>query len=232
MLIYLRLLLLIATLCPIAYGQDAVPAADQKKKQPHIRFICISALSENQELVLAARDEEGEWQEFGPVTLRSSFITEWFPAKTGELHLTMREGETLKSLGQFNFPSDCRRAIAVIIPNEEKKNYNALIVDPEKIDLAKGSVLAINFSKQPGIVLLGTNKVTLASGQRIVAKPTLEENGMYRLMVAHQDAEGKAIPCYDRYLPGNPDARDLLFLLPDPTNGLKVFNLPMFGEFD
>ena len=51
-------------------------------------------------------------------------------------------------------------------------------------------------------------------------------------MVAHQDAEGKAIPCFDRYLPGNPDARDLLFLLPDPTYGLKVFNLPMFGEFD
>jgi hypothetical protein len=78
------------------------------------------------------------------------------------------------------------------------QTYNAVVVDPEKIGFIKGSILAINFSKQTGMLLLGTNKVTIASGQRVVAKPTVEENGMYRMLVAYQDAENKPIACFDR----------------------------------
>jgi hypothetical protein len=55
---------------------------------------------------------------------------------------------------------------------------------------------------------------------------------MYRLLVAYQDAANKPVPCYDRYLHGNPDSRDMLFLFPDNQNGLRVFSLPMFGELD
>jgi hypothetical protein len=51
-------------------------------------------------------------------------------------------------------------------------------------------------------------------------------------MVAYEDAAKKPVACYDRYIPGNPDSRDMLFLFPDQTPGFKVFSLPMFGELD
>ncbi len=223
--------LLIAFLIP-AFGQAPDSKAEEKKKQPHLRFICVAALAENQDVILATRDQEGKWQELGTTQLRSSFVTDWVIAKPGELHLAVREGETLKSIGIFNYPADCRRAITVLFPDREKNIYNAVVVDPEKMGFTKGSILAVNFSKQTGMLLLGTNKVTIASGQRVVAKPTVEENGMYRMLVAYQDAENKPIACYDRYLPSNPDSRDLLFLFPDQTDVLKVFSLPMFGELD
>jgi hypothetical protein len=215
-----------------ALGQAPDPKPDEKKKQPLVRFICVSALTEDQKVVLASRDPEGKWLELGSLMLRSSFITEWLPAKPGELHLAVREGETLKSIGHFTYPADGRRAMAVLLPNPEKKIYDTFVVDPEKIGMVKGSVLAVNFSKQTGLLLLGTNKVSVPSGQRVVAKPTLEANGMYRLMVAYQDAQNKPVPCYDRYLVGNPDSRDMLFLFPDKTLGLRIFSLPIFGELD
>lgn len=215
-----------------ALGQAPDPKADDKKKQPHVRFICVSALAEDQKVILASRNEVGKWQELGPLVLRSSFITEWMPAKPGELHLTVREGGNLKSIARFTYPADCRRAMAVLLSDPGKKLFDTFVVDPEKSGLGKGSVLAVNLSKQPGMLLLGTTKVAVPSGQRVVAKPTLEANGMYRMLVAYQDTGNKPVPCYDRYLPGNPDSRDMLFLLPDKKVGLKVFNLPIFGELD
>lgn len=215
-----------------AYGQVPDAKAEEKKKQPHVRFVCVAALVENQELILAARDEEGGWRELGTVEVRSSFITQWIPAQPGELHLTVRDGGTLKSIGLVQYPVGSRRALAVLLPDQEKEAYNALVVDPEKMNFRKGSVLAVNFSKQNGFLLLGTKKVTVAAGQRVVAEPTLESNGMYRLMVAYEDETKQPVACYDRYLPGDPDSRDMLFLFPDPKSGLKVFNLPMFGDLD
>jgi hypothetical protein len=55
---------------------------------------------------------------------------------------------------------------------------------------------------------------------------------MYRMLVAYEDEKRQPVPCYDRYVQGNPDSRDLLFLLPDPTLGIKVFSLPIFGALD
>ena len=46
------------------------------------------------------------------------------------------------------------------------------------------------------------------------------------------DPGNKTVPCYDRYLQGHPDSRDMLFLFPDKTIGLKVFSLPRFWELD
>ncbi len=215
-----------------ALGQAPDAKTEEKKKQPQIRFICVAALAEDQEVILATRDDQGKWQELNTLKIRSAYITDWLPAKSGELHLARREGDTLKSIAQFNNPADSRRSMVVLLPDEGKKIYNSFIVDPEKLAFVKGSVLAVNFSKQPGLLLLGTTKVTVSSGQRVVAKPALEANGMYRMLVGYQDAEKKPVTCYDRYVPGNPDSRDLLFLFPDITLGLKVLSLPIFGELE
>ena len=55
---------------------------------------------------------------------------------------------------------------------------------------------------------------------------------MHRLMIAYQNAAKKTIPCYDRYIPGNPDSCDMLFLFPDETVGLRIFRMPIFGDLD
>lgn len=213
-------------------AQEPAAKTDEKKNKPQVLLICVEAITEDQDVVLASRDDTGRWTALGSATIRSSFITEWIPVQAGELHIAVKEKESLRSMGKFTFPADCRRALAVLLPAADKASYSAFAVDPEKLAFTKGSVLAMNFSKQNGYLLLGTTKVTVASGQRIVAKPTAEENGMYRFMVAYQDAENRPVACYDRYLPINNDSRDLLFLFPDPAQGLKVMSLPMFGELE
>jgi hypothetical protein len=214
-----------------ALGQEPAETPKEQEKKSQIRFICVSSLADGQEVVLASKDDKGEWLELGMVKLRPSFITDWLPAKSGVLHLALREAETLKSIGKFDLGA-ARRALVVLIANPPKKSYIASVIDPAKLAFAKGSVLVINFSSQPGMVLLGSKKLTINSGQRELAKPAVESNGMYRMLVAYPDADKKPVPCYDRYIPGNPDSRDLLFLFPDPTLGLKVFSLPMFGELE
>ncbi len=159
---------------------------------------------------------KAKWLELGKVKLRSSFITDWLPAMSGEFHLALREEGTLKSIGKFNLGA-ARRALVVLIANPPNKSYMASVIDPEKLAFAKGSVLVINFSSLPSLVLLGSKKLTVNPGQREVAQPALESNGMYRMMVAYPDANKKPVPCYDRYIAGNPNSRDLMFLLPDPT---------------
>jgi hypothetical protein len=231
----LRFAALFATLLVPALGQtpDGSPSKDEeKKKLPKVRFVCVAALKEDDEVILASRDSEGKWQELGTVKLRSSFISDWFPAIPGQLHLAVREGTALKSICAFNYPAGCRRAMVVLLPDSQKNTYRADVLDPEKMAFRKGSVLAINFSKTNGFLLLGTKKITIPAGQRVVTEPAVEGNGMYRMMVAYEDSKKQAVPCYDRYIPGNPDSRDMLFLFPDQALGLKVFCLPMFGELD
>jgi len=212
-------------------GQQPAAAPKEEETKPQLRLICLGSLGDKQEVILATKNDKGNWLNLGKAELRSSFITDWLPAKTGELHLTLREGDTLKSICQFQYPA-ARRALVVLIPDTQKNVYIANVIDPEKLAFAKGSVLVINFSSLPGMVLLGSKKVLLNPGQREVAKPALESNGMYRMMVAYPDPNKKPVPCYDRYIPGNPDSRDMVFLFPDPTLGLKVFSLPMFGEME
>jgi hypothetical protein len=38
------------------------------------------------------------------------------------------------------------------------------------------------------------------------------------------------IPCYDRYISANFNARDFLLLFPDATTGLKVYSHSEFGS--
>lgn len=219
---------LIATLI----GQQDATAAEEKKNQPKLRLICVSGLEAEHEVKIASRDDKGEWLEIGKTSIRSSYVSDWLPAKTGELHLTTPGANGPQSICKFTYPEAARRALVVLIADPAKKTYQAVVYDPEKLDFAKGSILVINFSPRSGMVVLGTKKITVASGGQSVVKPTPEPNGMYRMLVAYEDENKKPVPCYDRYVQGNPDSRDLLFLIPDAALGLKAFSLPIFGLFD
>jgi hypothetical protein len=202
------------------------------ESHPMLRVICVSSLSEDQKVVMASRNEQGEWSELGQLQLRSSLISEWLPAREGDLHLALRNPGGLKSICQFTFPPGAKRAILVLLPDQANGTYRADVVNPEKLGFVKGSALLVNFSSLEGVVALGTFRTAIKPGQRMIVKPAAESNGMYRMMVVHKDVDGKHIPCYDRYVSNNPDARDILFLLPDRTMGLRVFSLSEFGPFD
>lgn len=224
-------ILLVAFLSPmLGLAPDA--SAREKKNQFQLRLVCVTSLEESQETVLATRDAKGKWRELATVSLRSSFTSEGFPVEPGELHLAVRENGSLKSISQFTYPAGCRRALAVLLADPELKTYDAHVVDPEKTEFVKGSVLIFNHSPHAGLVLLGSGEVKVESEKQLVAKPGLEESKMYRMRVSYLDADGKTVTCYDRQVPANPDSREFLFLLPDKTQGMKVLGLPLFGALD
>ncbi len=202
------------------------------KVGPRVKFICVSSLAENQQIILASRDEKGAWQELGTVKLRSSMITDWLPALDGELHLAVRKDNTLKSIGHFSYPAAARCALVALIAGPEKKAFETHVFDPAHIGFDKGSLLISNSNPQAAVVSLGTNTQTVGAGKEMVLKPALEGSGMYRLMVSYVDGSGKSVPCYDRQVSGNPDSRDMLFLLPDKALGMRVFSLPLFSSID
>lgn len=228
----LKILLLASGLLLPAMGQQPAPAPQQEEEKKQLRLVCISCLENDQEVILASQNDKGEWMELGAVKIRSSFITGWLPARAGALHLAVRDGAGLKSICRFKYPDNARHALVVLIADPARNEYKADVIDPQKQKFAKGSVLVVNFTSLPGMVVLGTRKVMVNSGQRVVAEPALEANGMYRMLVAYMGEDKKPVPCYDRYIPGNPDSRDFMFLFPDPKRGLKVFSLPMFGDLE
>lgn len=212
--------------------QSSPAVEDGKKGDPMLRIICVSSLSEDQKVVLASKNDKDEWTRHGELQLRSSLISDWLPGRDGELHLALNGPEGLKSICRFTFPPGARRAMVVLLPDQAKGTYQADVVDPGKLGFVKGSALLVNFSQLDGAVALGSYRTAIKPGQRMIAKPAADPNGMYRMLVVHTDAGGKKIPCYDRYVSSNPDARDIIFLLPDPTMGLRVFSLSEFGPFD
>ncbi|HSP42325.1 MAG TPA: hypothetical protein VLO11_05605 [Luteolibacter sp.] len=228
-----RFLILILALTVSVMGQEGEQETEKKKRDhTQLRLICVSSLKPDQEVILSTRDDKGEWLELGKTGLRSSFISDWLPAKPGQLHLALPGGDEPVSICRFNYPAGARRVLVVLIADPVKNIYRAGVFDPEKMNFAKGSVLAINFSPRSGMVVLGGKKILLKSGAQSVVKPSLEANGMYRMLVAYEDEARKPVPCFDRYVQGNPDSRDLLFLLPDHTLGINVFSLPIVGSFD
>jgi hypothetical protein len=154
------------------------------------------------------------------------------PSQAGELHLAVREDGTLRSICEFTQPAATRRALAVLIADPEQNSYDAQLIDPEKTKFVEGSVLICNFSEHPGLVYLGPTEEKVEAGQQKAVKPTLEDNGTYRMMVSYLDAEGETIETYDRQATGDPKSREMLFLLPDQTLGLRVLGLPYFGSID
>lgn len=220
------------TLLSPVMGQSRDAGAKGKKNKPQLCFVCLSSLEPEQEVVLASRDAKGKWLEHATVPLRTPVITDWLPAATGELHIALREDQTLKSIGQFQYPADARRALVVLNTNADKNAYEAIAIDPEKTGFVKGSVLILNLSPHAGSVMLGTKEEKVEAGQQLVINPTAEDNEMFRVMVSTVDAGGKAVPCYDRYVSRNPNSRSMLFLLPDKKLAFKVLFLPFFGNFE
>ena len=213
-------------------GQTSGSKSNGKKSKPQLRFICVTSLAEDQEVVLASSDDKGALVELGTTALRSSLITDWLPATTGDLHLALREEKNLNPICHFQYPADTRRALVVLIANAETNGYDATVVDPEKAGFVKGSVMIFNFSPHTGQLLLDSKEEKVEAGQQQVTKPTLAENGMYRMTASYLDADGKTVSCYDRQVSDNQNSRKFVFLLPDKTMGLRVLSLPIFGEFE
>lgn len=71
-------------------SQSVHAQAEKPESKPQIRIICVASLSEDQNVVLASRNQEGKWQEYGELKLRSPFLSAWTPVHAGELHLTLR----------------------------------------------------------------------------------------------------------------------------------------------
>ena len=224
-------ILLVAFLSPML-GLTPDAKAKEKKNQVQLRLVCVTSLEENQETVLATRDAKGKWRELATISLRSSFVTEGFSVQPGELHISVRENGTLKSISQFTYPAGCRRALAVLLADPEQKTYNTQVVDPEKTKFVKGSVMIFNHSPHTGLLMLGSGEVRVESEKQIVATPDLDESKMYRMSVSYLDADGKTVTCYDRQVPASPDSREILLLLPDKTQGMKVLGIHLFGALD
>lgn len=220
--------------CLMMLGFQPVRAekTGEARSGPLLRIVCVSSLTENQELVLASRDDQGGWHEHAPVKLRASFITEWLPAATGKLHLAERGAEGLVSKCSFTYPEGARRAIAVLLPDVAKQQYRADVIDPAKLSFAKGSTLVVNYSPKPGVVMLGTRRADAKPGARLVVKPAAGPDGMFRMLAGYQNEARELVPCYDRYVPINTESRDFLMLFPDPVVGLRVYSLAEFGPFE
>lgn len=221
--------LFLAFLSP-ALGQKSGSKSDGKKSKHQLRLICATSLAEDQEIVLASSDKKGNLVKLATAALRPSLVSEWLPAEVGDLHLAVREEKTLKSIGHFQYPANTAHALVVLTANVEKNTYEATVVEPEKSGFTKGSVLIINFSPRNGLVSLGSTENKVEAGQQVLAKPTLDGNGMYPLVASYLDADAKAVSCYDRLVSGNPNSRNMLFLLPDETVGLRVLSITIFGE--
>lgn len=224
--------LLLSTSLPRLVAQDAAeaPAPEDEKNKPQVKLICVTALPGEKPVTLAVKDKEDKWIELSRTEIRSSFVTDWLPAQAGPIFLTIKQGDTFRTIGQFQYPAGAKQILVVLLADQEKNIYRASVTNPEELSFRKGSLLIVNFSQTNAVVLLGSKKVTVNAGQKQVAEPALDEKGMYRKVVAYLDADKNPVPCYDRFVPGSSESRDLLFLFPDPTAGLRVFSLPMFGE--
>ncbi len=213
---------------PFAMGKSP----DAGEGGNRIRIVCVSTVNENQEVILRSQDDKGHWRERATFELRTSLVTDWLPAQVGELDVAIREEGKLKSICQFTYPEGCRRALAVLSVDPEKKNDTAKVIDPKKLGFVKGSMLIFNFSAQTSVVHLGSKEQKIEAGQIAVATPTLEDNGMYRMKVSSVDADGKDLSRFDRYVSGDSNSRSMMFLVSDAALGMKVLSLPLFGELD
>jgi hypothetical protein len=204
----------------------------ENNSEPKLMIVCLTSLSEDQEVVLASRDENGKWLEHSSLKLRSSLISGFLPADRGELHLALRGARGLESICEFTYPEGAGRALAALVADPENKSYTAHLADPQKLGFGKGSVLIFNLSPDNALVSLGSSENKVEAGQQRVAKAVAEGNGMYRLMISHTDGEGQDVISYDRQTSAAPNSREMLFLLPDETLGIRVLSLPLFGSID
>ncbi len=197
-----------------------------------LRFICVSGLPGEKETVLASRNRQGVLEMLAKVDLRPSGITDWMSAAEGEMHLAVRRDGALESVCAFQYPVGAQRALVALAADKETNSYNSHVIDTDKIDFDKGSVLVVNISGKKALVALGSNGRKIEPGQQAVLKPGIEEDITYRQTVSCLDDNDKEVLCHDRHVPDNPDSREMLFMLPDKTLVLKVVSLPIYGSID
>ncbi len=221
----------LAGLCHAEPEAGSKPEA-RKDKGPMLRFIIVSCPEDQGPLRIMSKNDEGEWRQHAEFEARPSFITDWMPVIAGRLHLTVSSPEQPVPVGSLTYPADTRRAIAVLFHDPKKKQYRAEVIDPAKAGFRKGSTLIANYSRQAGAVSLGDGLMRVDPGGRRVATPRTDANGMYRMVASYARPGEEPVLCYDRFVAANPDARDIMFLLPDRTLGMRVFRLSEFGPFE
>ena len=206
------------------------PTANAEAKK--LRVICVSSLVEKQKVVLASRDSEGKWQELQNLELRNSLVSEPLPAQVGELHIAVHKDKTLESICHFTYPEACDSGLVFLVANSETKTYDAHFVDPKEAKLKNGSLFIFNFSAQNATVLLDAVEHKVDAGQRLLVQPQVKDNGMHSVQVSYKKENGENQLCYDRFVSKNPDARNMVFLLADPSTGIRVTSLYLLGEAD
>jgi hypothetical protein len=204
--------------------------ADEAK--PMLRVVCATALSEHHKIVIASRDEDGKWKSISKVELNSAIVSDWLPAEAGTLHIAEKKDREMKSIGHFTYPEGTNRATVTLIANKEKKIYDTHAFNPEKEGFVKGASLILNLSKHTANVRLGTGKLVIEAAKHLATKPTTDENGGYHMIVSYPDANGAEQLCCDRMAITSPNARNIVFLLPDEAVGLRVMTLSEFGPFE
>ena len=204
---------------------------EEKEKGAMIRILCVQSLSRDkaEKITIAKKKEDGKWEEFGELELRSPFITEWLNVPAGVSHLTRKEEGTFLSLASFTIPPDMKGAILILIPNFREKKYRLQLIDPEKLDFKKGEALIVNYSKIPALVNMGDKPTTVAPGQHHVETIKADKDGMHRMVIAHFDKDKNIVPCYDRFVSSNPETRKFVLLFPDADTGLRAITLSEFN---
>ncbi len=216
-------------------AQEETGTEELKKNQLALRILCVATLPGTEKVMLATKDEEGEWKMLTDevVTLRSKFVTEWLPAEKGTMFLVKKNGETVETLGTFIYPLNAKRLVLVLLPNMTDKTYRIDVIDPGALGFSKGKALVANYSQQPAVAKLGAAMSNVESGNKVVIKPIPDDNGMYRMTLGYVDDKGKPVPCYDRYVGYSEESRDFLLLFPDRRQpGFAVFSLAEFGPFE
>lgn len=222
---------ILLVMCTIGFSSP-VHAREKTDKSPMLRIVCVDALAGQDDYILASQDKRGKWKEHQNVKLRSSLITPWLAVPREELNLCAREDGKMVSKCTFTYPKGARRVLLVLLPGENKDEYKPEVIDTSKQSFGKGEILVINSSSMEGEVMLGETKVEAKPGESSVHKPSLDDKGMFRMLVTYTTESGSVETCSDNYLPGNETGRDFLFLIPDPQQGLRVSSLPDFGPFE
>ncbi|MGB0744509.1 MAG: hypothetical protein ACPGSB_08275 [Opitutales bacterium] len=207
--------------------------ADDSSKNVTIRIMLPLMPSGPLDCAVVTRDEEGQWKEHTPLNVRPAFISKWIQVPRTELGLRFQEdGEPLPVLS-FMVHEEIKRALVVVLPGEEEGKFNTHIIDGEETtDFGAGDILLVNLSTVTCSVSLGDESTTAKPGDTLVARPSLDSNRMYQLLVGYKDGKDDLVTCHDRYVRPDQSARGYLLLIHDPKNKVRVVRVTEFGKFE
>ncbi len=150
----------------------------------------------------------------------------------GEIGLCVREENHLVSKCSFSVPEGTGRALVIVMPDADKDQYTTHVVDAGKQAFVKGKTLLINSGSVACKVKLGGMETEAKPGETLVEEPAIDANGMYQMVVIHQDKSGNVVTCFDRFIAANTETRDFLFLIPDANMVVRAVSMSDFGPFE